>query len=226
SNILRIDRDTTRRKGAMDEYNEKILSGEVDILVGTQMLAKGHHFPDVTLVGIIDADMGLYSNDFRAGEKMAQLITQVSGRAGRAKHPGTVVIQTHYPDHPLIKTLIENDYNHFANLQLAERKLINLPPFQYQILLRAEGYDTNQPLNFLKQAEKALQGATGNLELFGPYPSPIEKRRGRYRYQLLIQSAQRRDLQKHMHACLEKLEQIKIGTKVRWSIDVDPIDLL
>ncbi len=225
SNILRIDRDTTRRKGAMDEYNEQILSGEVDILVGTQMLAKGHHFPDVTLVGIIDADMGLYSNDFRAGERMAQLITQVSGRAGRASHPGTVVIQTHYPDHPLIKTLLENDYHHFANLQLAERKLINLPPFQYQILLRAEGYDTGQPLNFLKQAEKALRSASGKLELFGPYPSPIEKRRGRYRYQLLIQSTQRSDLQSHMHECLKNLEQIKIGNKVRWSLDVDPMDL-
>lgn len=226
SNILRIDRDTTRRKGAMDEYNEKILSGNVDILVGTQMLAKGHHFPDVTLVGIIDADMGLYSNDFRAGEKMAQLITQVSGRAGRADHPGTVVIQTHYPEHPLLKTLIENDYNHFASLQLAERKLINLPPFQYQILLRAEGYDTGQPLNFLKQAEKTLRSNTGKLELFGPYPSPIEKRRGRYRFQLLIQAASRGELQHHMHACLNKLEQIKIGNKVRWSLDVDPIDLL
>jgi primosomal protein N' (replication factor Y) len=226
ANILRIDRDTTRRKGAMDDYNEKILSGEVDILVGTQMLAKGHHFPDVTLVGIIDADMGLYSNDFRAGEKMAQLITQVSGRAGRANHPGTVILQTHYPDHPLIKTLIENDYNHFAELQLAERKSIGLPPHQFQVLLRAEGYDTEQPLKFLRQAEKALRDGNGKLELFGPYPSPIEKRRGRYRFQLLIQSGQRSELQNHMQAWVKKLDQIKTGTKVRWSLDVDPLDLL
>ena len=226
ANILRIDGDTTRRKGAMNAFTDKILSGEIDILVGTQMLAKGHHFPNVTLVGIIDADMGLYSNDFRAGEKMGQMITQVSGRAGRASHPGTVMIQTHYPDHPLIKLLIENDYNHFAQIQLAERKMVNLPPYIYQVLLRAEGYEIDQPLNFLRQSEKKLKNMTDNLEIFGPFPSPIEKRRGRYRFHLLIHSEKRSELQKYMHEWVNKLEQIKIGNKVRWSLDVDPIDLL
>jgi primosomal protein N' (replication factor Y) (superfamily II helicase) len=226
ANILRIDRDTTRHKGAMNSFTDKILSGEIDILVGTQMLAKGHHFPNVTLVGIIDADMGLYSNDFRAGEKMGQMITQVSGRAGRASHPGTVMIQTHYPDHPLIKLLIQNDYQNFAQIQLTERKMVNLPPYIYQVLLRAEGYEIDQPLNFLRQSETKLRNITDNLEIFGPYPSPIEKRRGRYRFQLLIHSEKRSELQKYMHEWVNKLEQIKIGNKVRWSLDVDPIDLL
>jgi len=126
--ILRIDRDSTRRKGSMEGFVETIKAGEADILVGTQMLAKGHHFPGITLVGIIDADRGLYSADFRAGERMAQLITQVSGRAGRARDPGVVMIQTHFPEHPFFTALINHDYHTFARVLLEERKSTNLPP--------------------------------------------------------------------------------------------------
>ncbi|MGK0297064.1 MAG: primosomal protein N' (replication factor Y), partial [Gammaproteobacteria bacterium] len=186
--ILRIDRDSTRRKGSMQDYFEQINSGSVDILVGTQILAKGHHFPKVTLVGIIDADRGLFSNDFRAGEKMAQLIVQVSGRSGRATDPGLVMIQTHYPDHPFLSTLVHNDYNHFASLQMQERKITNLPPYSYQALLRADSHESNYPMVFLESASKSLRLITKKLDVYGPFPAPIEKRAGRYRFQLLVQS--------------------------------------
>ena len=136
--IARIDRDSTRRKGRLAKFISEVIDGKVNILLGTQMLAKGHHFPNVTLVGILDTDCGLFSTDFRALERLAQLIVQVSGRAGRANKPGTVVLQTRHPDHPLLRTLICSGYQGFAQDVLAERKAVGLPPFSYQALLRAE----------------------------------------------------------------------------------------
>ncbi|MBI4006231.1 MAG: primosomal protein N', partial [Gammaproteobacteria bacterium] len=227
AHLIRIDRDSTRRKGAMQSMLNDIHSGGVDILIGTQMLAKGHHFPRVTLVGIIDADRGLYSADYRASERMAQLILQVSGRAGRAENPGTVIIQTHHPEHPLLTTLIEHGYAKFAELVLRERKEALLPPFSYHALLRAEAHDMQLSRKFLTDAKSRLP-ATNKLqmEIFGPIASPIEKRAGRYRMQLLLQSTDRSRLRQILEPWVKILEQIPSARKVRWSLDVDPQDML
>jgi primosomal protein N' (replication factor Y) len=222
--ILRIDRDSTRRKGAMEQMVEEIHAGDADILVGTQMLAKGHHFPDLTLVGIVDADSGLFSADFRASERMAQQIMQVSGRAGRASARGTVLIQTHYPDHPLLQTLVKGDYGAFARVLLEERKITNLPPYSHLALLSAEGYDEKEPVAFLQQARARLPAES--LDLLGPVPAPMEKRAGRFRFQLLIQSNDRATLHNALQPWSMELEGMDSGRRVRWSLDIDPQDLL
>jgi primosomal protein N' (replication factor Y) len=226
--IARIDRDTTRRKGAMQSLLDSVHDGSKRILVGTQMLAKGHHFPDVTLVGIIDIDQGLFSADFRATERMAQLIVQVSGRAGRAEKAGQVLIQTHHPDHPLLKVLLDEGYGCFANTALEERRLAELPPYQYMALLRAEAVDTSLPLQFLQQAREmaeSIAAGASSVLLLGPIPAPMEKRAGRIRAQLLLQSSSRADLHNLLTPWLQQLESSKLGRKVRWSIDVDPQEM-
>ncbi|MEW6646673.1 MAG: primosomal protein N' [Pseudomonadota bacterium] len=221
--IERIDRDATRRKGSLEAKLERVHSGEARILIGTQMLAKGHHFPDVTLVGILDADQGLFSADFRAGERMAQLILQVAGRAGRAERPGEVLIQTHHPDHPLLRLLIEQGYGAFAAAALEERRQAELPPFSFLALLRAEAPGAAVPLAFLEQARRLAEdvGHAGVMVL-GPVPAPMERRAGRYRAQLLLQAASRATLHRLLDAWLPLLEDSKEGRKVRWSLDVDP----
>lgn len=224
--ILRIDRDSTRRKGTMEKYLYSIHAGEVDILVGTQMLSKGHHFPGITLVGIIDADQGLYSSDFRAAERMAQAIIQVSGRAGRANDAGTVMIQTHFPEHPLLTALVNHDYNTFARMLLEERKSTNLPPYSCLALLRAEAFEQKLPMVFLNQARALLSDNNSGIEVFGPFPAPVEKRSGKYRHQLLVQSNNRLILQKVLLDWSRKLDDLKEGKKIRWSLDVDPQEML
>jgi primosomal protein N' (replication factor Y) len=224
--VLRIDRDTTRRKGSMDALLEKIHGESGQILIGTQMLAKGHHFPNVTLVGILDADQGLFSIDFRAAERMAQLIVQVAGRAGRAERPGEVLIQTHVPDHPLLKLLVERDYAHFARATLAERQAAQLPPFSHFALLRAEALERQAPLAFLEAARHcAEQLGHEGVWLLGPIPAPMERRAGRSRAQLLLQAEQRGALHRLLSQWAAALEGLKEGRKVRWSLDVDPIEL-
>lgn len=224
--VARIDRDTTRKKNAMNEYLEKIHSGEIDILIGTQMLAKGHHFPNVTLTGIVDADRGLFSTDFRASERLAQLFIQVSGRTGRGSKEGTVIIQTHNPDHPLFKQLIEHGYNYFSTSLLQERKHSSLPPYAYMAFLRAEAHNANDAKRFINDATMQLTKLTNNaLQLFGPIPALIEKRSGRYRYQLIIQSSSRKSLHSHLDQWLDKLDEMRTGKKVRWSLDIDPQDM-
>jgi primosomal protein N' (replication factor Y) len=229
--IVRIDRDTTRRKGAMQSLLDSVHDGSKRILVGTQMLAKGHHFPDVTLVGIIDIDQGLFSSDFRATERMAQLIVQVSGRAGRAEKAGQVLIQTHHPDHPLLKVLLDECYGSFASRAMDERRLAELPPYQHMALLRAEAVNGDLPIQFLQQAREMAEsintgssGASGVL-LLGPIPAPMEKRAGRIRAQLLLQSPSRAELHNLLTPWLQQLESSKLGRKVRWSIDVDPQEM-
>ncbi len=224
--ILRIDRDTTRRRGAMNDMVDRIKTGKADILVGTQMLAKGHHFPDVTLVGIIDTDRGLFSSDFRAGERMGQLLVQVSGRAGRSTSPGNVLIQTHFPDHPLLTTLINQNYASFADYLIDERKATRLPPFSHMAMLRAEGYDEKLPMMFLSEACELLKRDTHGIEVNGPYPAPIEKRLGRYRFQLTIQSPNRVLIQKMLRPRIQVLDTLKSGKKIRWSLDIDPQEML
>ena len=224
--ILRIDRDSTRRKGSMEALVETINAGEADILVGTQMLAKGHHFPKLTLVGIIDTDQGLFGTDFRASERMAQLFTQVSGRAGRAKHAGTVLVQTHYPEHLLLRSLIHDGYEAFSQDLLEERKHANLPPFSYLAMLRAEANQADKLEHFFKEAKILLREKSCDLENYGPVPAPIAKRAGRLRYQLLIQTNKRGQFKKFLGGWCEALEDLPSAKKVRWSLDIDPQDML
>ena len=225
ANILRIDRDSTRRKGSMEKMIREITTGDADILIGTQMLAKGHHFPRLTLVGIIDADAGLLSTDFRASERMAQLIVQVSGRAGREDRPGAVYIQTHFPVHPLLQTLVTRGYAGFAGLLLSDRRNTHLPPYAYLALLGAEATSRETAEKFLREARDHLNDNNA-LNIFGPVAAPIEKRRGRYRSQLLIQSGNRNTLRKALTPWCRSLESMPGAKRTRWFLDIDPQDML
>ena len=224
--VLRIDRDSARRRGSMDEMLAQIESGAAQILIGTQMLAKGHHFPAVTLVGIVDADSGLLGADFRATERMAQLITQVSGRAGRADKPGVVYIQTHYPEHPLLRLLIQQGYDAFAASLLRERRQAELPPYRYLALLRAEARDSAVAVAFLEFARERLAAMAAAIAISGPYAAPLEKKQGRYRHQLLLQAAERKLFQSHLGDWLLELESSAAAKKARWSLDIDPQDMI
>lgn len=228
--VLRVDRDSTARKDAMEQLFTRVQRGEPCILVGTQMLAKGHHFPRVTLVAILDADGGLFSADFRAAERMAQLIVQVAGRAGRAEEPGRTIIQSHMADHPLLIQLTEEGYFAFAAQALSERRGAGLPPFCHLALLRAEAQKPGQAEAFLSQAcgeaeRLREQLGVGGVELLGPVPAPMERRAGRYRAQLLVQANARAPLHRLLSLWVLQLEQLPGGRQVRWSLDVDPIDL-
>ena len=225
--IARIDRDTTRRKGSLEKVLGEIREGKYSLLIGTQMLAKGHHFPDVTLVAILDVDQGLFGADYRAAERMAQLIVQVAGRAGRAEKPGRVVIQTRHPDHPLLHTLIRDGYDSFARAALGERREAELPPYSYQALLRSEAPKAEAARAFLEDAVSlARQQGENGVEFWGPVPAPMERRAGRYRAHLLIQASERAVLQKLLSAWVPGLQGIKSSRQVRWSIDVDPQEVI
>ncbi|ESP94069.1 primosomal protein N' [Pseudoalteromonas luteoviolacea] len=220
--ICRIDRDSTRRKGSLESALEQIHQGGAQVLIGTQMLAKGHHFPDVALVVILDVDSGLYSSDFRATEHMAQLITQVAGRAGRSGEPGTVILQTHFPEHPLLQDLVNNGYQDFARYALTERQETMLPPYTHLALVRAEATSAHLVMTFLSDLVPA-QPFSG-IQLLGPIPAPMERLAGKYRYQLHIQATQRNVLHQYLMQLKEYISSHKLATRVRWNIDVDPMD--
>lgn len=225
--IDRVDRDSTRRKGALQGVLDAIHAGRTNILVGTQMLAKGHHFPNVTLVGILDADGGLFGADFRAAERMAQLLVQVAGRAGRGQRPGRVLIQTHHPDHPLLRVLVREGYRDFGTVALSERQQAALPPFSCLALLRAEAPERDRAMHFLEEARTcALRMVDEKVQALGPVPAPMERRSGRFRAQLLLQSDDRAPLHGLLVPWLEELETLKSGRRVRWSLDVDPQEML
>jgi primosomal protein N' (replication factor Y) len=226
--VIRVDRDSTRNKNSMEKLLADVHTGEPCILVGTQMLAKGHHFENVTLVVIIDADAGLFSTDFRGPERMGQLLLQVAGRAGRAEKPGRVILQSHHTDHPLVQTLVFQGYHALAELVLQERQITQLPPFRHLALLRAESKQAQVALSFLQQARQlleALQPASPALHYLGPLPAMMEKRGDRFRYQLHINAAQRKPLQGLLSALALQLENHPLASKVRWSLDVDPQDM-
>jgi primosomal protein N' (replication factor Y) len=225
--LVRIDRDSTRRKGEFERRLERARNGEARLLLGTQMLAKGHHLPAVTLVGIIDADQGLFGADFRAPERLAQLIIQVAGRAGRAERPGEVAIQTHQPEHPLLQQLVQRGYPAFAADALAERQEAGLPPFSALALLRAEAVTAEPPEAFLAQAaELANARRTEGIHCLGPMPAPMPRRAGRYRAQLILQSAERQPLQRLLAHITPMLKGLDHARRVRWSLDVDPAEML
>ncbi len=224
--VVRIDRDSTRHKGSMETFFEGVRRGKHRILIGTQMLAKGHDFPNVTLVGILDADQGLFGADFRASERMAQLIIQVAGRAGRAERPGEVLIQTHHPQHPLLTHLVREGYASFAAALLAERRLAGLPPFVAMALLRAEAPAAAAPRAFLAAARDRLAPACGRqVQLLGPVAASMERRAGRYRAQLLLLAAQRALLQQALATTLPALDALREARRVRWSLDIDPAEM-
>jgi len=222
--LVRIDRDNTRRKGQLDRYLEQIRQGHYRILLGTQMLAKGHHFPDVTLVGLLDVDGALFSADYRAPEKLAQLLVQVAGRAGRASKPGQVVVQTHHPEHPLLQELTNNGYADFARDALEERRQTQLPPYSFQALLRAEATGEQLPQQFLQQLADTLRSWPLPLEVLGPMPAPMPRRAGKYRWQLLLQSLERGPLHQACAALHQSGADNPLARQVRWSIDIDPQD--
>ena len=224
--IVRIDRDTTRRKGSLEGMLRQIRGGEADVLVGTQMLSKGHHFPNVTLVGVLNADQGLYGLDFRSGERLVQQILQVAGRAGRGDKPGEVYIQTHHPDSPYFAALVHHDYGAFVDVALAERREAGLPPFSHMALLRAESPVAGDALGFLGDAHRAaVPIKPAAVEMMQPVPSPMERRAGRSRAQLLVQSERRAALHGFLGEWLERLDALPAARRVRWSLDVDPVDM-
>ncbi|MEQ1635124.1 MAG: primosomal protein N' [Methylococcales bacterium] len=224
--IIRLDHDTTQRKGTLEDYLGQINRHEVDIILGTQMLAKGHHFPNVTLVALLDVDSGLFSIDFHAPEKLAQLIIQVAGRAGRADKPGKVILQTRQPGHPLLLTLIREGYNRFAEVALAERKAASLPPFSHHALLRTFATDPESPLLFLQAICELIKTLpTPGVKLLGPVSAPMAKRAGRYHYQLLLQAERRVDLRALLDQVMPQIPRLRETKKIRWSLDIDPVDL-
>jgi len=225
ASIARIDRDSTQRKGALAALLQEIEQGKHQILIGTQMLAKGHHFPNVTLVAIVDADGGFFSADFRALERMGQLLLQVAGRAGRVEKKGKVIIQTRHPQHPLLFFLLQNNYSQFAMALLQERSHASLPPYVFFALFRAEAYSAEYANDFLTEIKQSGLNLSKNMIIQGPIPAVMPRRAGRHRAQLLICAKQRSHLQHFLKELLPCVEKISNKKRVRWSLDVDPMEM-
>lgn len=227
ASLLRIDRDSTSRKGELESLLEQARDGKADILIGTQLISKGHDFPNVGMVGILEADQGLHSSDFRATESLFQQILQVAGRAGRRDEVGRVYIQTRFPEHPFFDFIKQHNFNDFAQTLLEERKQAHYPPFGYFALLRSESPHQAKALQFLRRAKQDLQ-AEATVRIMDPIPAPMERRAGRYRAQLLLCSDQRSQLNATLvrwlnHIALDK-DAKKLSSSVRWSLDIDPWD--
>ncbi len=224
--VVRVDRDTTRSRSGRDAIFDQLDVAGPRILVGTQMLAKGHDLANLTLVVVTGVDQGLYSVDFRAAERLGQLIVQVAGRAGRADRPGSVILQTHHPDHPLLRALIEGGYPRLADGLLSERRSAQLPPFASFSLLRAEAKESVEVAAFLHAAiELARNPTTQGIDLHGPLPAPMPRRAGFQRAQVLIESTDRSNMQAFLPDWLSALRALKSSRKVRWSIDIDPVEM-
>lgn len=223
--IIRIDRDTTRRKKALAEHLEKINSGEPCIIVGTQMLAKGHDFSNLAMVGILDVDGGFLSTNFRATEYLAQLLIQVSGRAGRTGDQGEVAIQTRYPDHPMFHYVLSNRYTQFASGLLKQRQSALMPPFAHQALLCANAKNKQNAEDFLREVAGLLKSVSmDSVEIWGPVTNSIEKKADYYYFNLYLQSNDRAALHQMLATFSQHVDTIKLKNKVRWYLDVDPID--
>jgi primosomal protein N' (replication factor Y) (superfamily II helicase) len=223
--IARLDRDVVRRRGDMEGVMRRMSSGEARILVGTQMVTKGHDFPNVTLVVVLNADQGLFSTDFRAPERLAQTIVQVAGRAGRGTKPGEVLIQTEFPDHPLLISLLAEGYDGFSRTALEEREQAAWPPFSRLAALRASARSADAALEFLSEARRIARRPPSGVRLLGPVAAAMAKRAGRHHAQLLVESRIRSRLQQFLDGWLPEVEHLKSGRRVRWALDVDPIEL-
>jgi primosomal protein N' (replication factor Y) len=225
--VCRIDRDTVRRPGAFDAILRDVAEHRIDILIGTQMVAKGLDFADITLVGIVDADSRLYSVDFRAEERLAQLLIQVAGRAGRARKPGTVLVQTHHPEHPVLRRIISDGYEAYANAALIERREAGLPPFAAMAIVRAESPDAARPIEFLGQVRRLLLTTDEPVaDISYPIPALMERRAGRYRALIVIRSANRTRIGRMFTAAVPEITSLASRHRVRWSLDIDPQDTL
>jgi len=232
--LVRLDRDTARDAGDIERVMNALLDGSARILVGTQMVTKGHHFPGVSLVAVINADQGLFSTDFRAAERLAQTIVQVAGRAGRGARAGEVLIQTEYPEHPLLQSLIAGGYEAFASGALEERAAARWPPFTRLALIRASGRDATAAMDFLRHARDCAGAAPATAapataapatRLLGPVPAAMERRAGRHHAQLLIEHAGRSELHRFLEAWLPEVDKLPEARRVRWALDVDPLDI-
>jgi primosomal protein N' (replication factor Y) len=221
--ILRIDGDTTRKKFAWRTMRDDIHEHRADILVGTQMLAKGHDFPKLNLVGVINADRSLYSADFRAEERLFAQLAQVAGRAGRGKIQGKVFIQTEFLDHPLYRALQAHNFSAFAESSLQERHRAKFPPFVHQALLRAEGPKLETAMSFLEKAKKIAENLNATVTIYGPVEATLRRFAGHERAQILIQSGSRNTLQSFLEQWIDALSDLR-SHKTRWAIDVDPLE--
>ncbi|CAN7180742.1 primosomal protein N' [Pseudoxanthomonas sp. LjRoot168] len=222
--VLRVDRGTTQKRDGLAQQLAK-LGDTPGILVGTQILAKGHDLPHLTRVTVVGVDEGLFSTDFRAGEKLAQQLIQVAGRAGRAGKRGDVWLQTHHPDHPLLNTLINGGYHAFAEAELEQRQMAGFPPFAHLALLRAEAQQADAAQHFLRAAKQVLRAHDSVLEMHGPLPAPMPRRAGLHRVQLLLSSPERRALHRMLDLALPQIHALPEARRTRWSLDVDPMDL-
>ncbi|SET35309.1 primosomal protein N' [Thorsellia anophelis] len=225
--ISRIDRDTVGRKGQLEEELDIIYQGGRRIIVGTQMLAKGHHFADVTLVALLDVDGALFSADFRSAEHFGQLYTQVAGRAGRASKPGEVYLQTHHPEHPWLMTLFQSGYAGLSDMLLKEREMTMLPPYAHHACLRAESIQSQHANQFLISIRNQLRlhpNFDANLWVLGPVPALMAKKSGRYRWQLLFQHTSRQDLHRQLTLIFSLIQADVNLSKIRWILDIDPLE--
>jgi primosomal protein N' (replication factor Y) len=224
--LVRIDRDVIRRRGDMEAALASVVDGRARILLGTQMLTKGHDFPNVTLVVVLAADQGLFGADFRASERLAQQIVQVAGRAGRGDRPGEVLIQSAYPQHPLLKCLIAEGYEGFAALALEERHAAGWPPYSHLALLRADSPARADAFGFLRAAQSVAPGASAaKPRILGPAPASMARRAGRHRAQLLVESATRGALQNFLAQWVPEIVKLRAPRSLRWSVDVDPLEI-
>jgi len=223
--ILRVDSDSTRKKGSLNEALETAKKGKAKILVGTQMLSKGHHFSSLSLVVVVNADQGLFSNDFRGSERLAQNIIQVAGRAGRENKKGQVIIQTEYPDHPFWPLLFQGGYKEIVEMTLLDRKSANWPPYSFIVLIRAQSYRKKYTWSFLEEAKRILISQKPDFSVLGPVSAPMERKASQYRGQLLLQSTGRKSLNQNLKIFIDEIERKKLVRRVKWSIDVDPIEL-
>ena len=223
--VIRIDRDTTRKKKAFATHLKKINSGEPCIIIGTQMLAKGHDFSNLAFVGILDVDVGLMSTDFRATEHLAQLLVQVSGRCGRGKYKGEVNIQTRYPNHPIFNFVKDSRYTEYAKTLLLERKDTKLPPFAHQALICANAKNKNLAENFLTEVAKLINSIEiESVEIWGPVPGVIERKSDYYYFNLYLQSEDRGQLRRLIQTFYQHVETIRVSSSVRWFVDIDPVE--
>lgn len=225
--VIRIDKDSTEKKHDFQNHINQILSGEPCILVGTQMLTKGHHFPKVNLVCILDSDQGFFSSDFRALEKMGQTLIQITGRAGRESQHSEVLLQTELPDHPALQTLMQEGYGEFAKAALADRLALNYPPYGYLCLIRADAVHIEQSIQFLDALKNLMEnsGQSTLPRILGPAPAPMQKRAGRHRAQLLLHSNTRPALHALIKYSIQHIPTLPSSKKVRWSLDIDPLEM-
>ncbi len=224
--IVRFDSDAVRRKDQLEELFDRVHKRRARILLGTQMLIKGHHFTGVTLVGVINVDNSLFSSDFRAVERLAQVVIQVGGRAGRGEAPGEVMIQTHHPEHPHLRSLLQDGYAVFAKRLLAERASTELPPYYRCAVFRAEAVRIEEAMKFLSQVARLAARTQGSeaVRLYAPMPATMEKRQGLYRARLVVKARQGAALQRFLTALLPRIKPPPSGAPARWHIDVDPIE--